>query len=152
MISSGSIITYGDLVSNVLNAIYSKCQNIDSFASSVPDYLKNGYSKTVTGPTVAGAVTNATMTVNDSVLSVVSRATVQSDFNSFLASRGISNKSETVMSLRGILNFMANAAAFIKARVVNVAVSDEANSAVCVFRNCFERLGINFIGVFCILF
>lgn len=44
-LSNGSIITYGDLVNNVLNAICSKCQNIDGFASGVPAQLKNGYAK-----------------------------------------------------------------------------------------------------------
>ena len=146
-VAVGQIIVYQDLVNLVINTILSQCQNIDSWKSSVPAQLRGTYSRTITGTTTTqvswdgkGAqtqpqtvTTRATIRTSDSALQLVSSNTVRSQFNSFMSSRGIASKAGTIMTLRGILNFIVNAAAFIKCKVITVGSSD--TTTVCVFYN-----------------
>lgn len=127
-VNTGDTIVYQDLVNMVLNTVYSKCQNIDSIASSVPNELRNGYSRRISSSSAS-----ATFTTNDSFLSVVPRSTVQSQFNSFMSSRGVSMKPTAVISARGVVNFFAHAAAFVSARCVQVGAND--TTAIAVFYN-----------------
>lgn len=124
-VNTGSNIVYQDLVNMVLNTICNRCQNIDSIKSSVPAQLKNGYSRTISSSTAS-----ATFRVNDSFLKAVPRSTVQSQFNSFMSSRGVSTKPMATISARGVVNFFAHAAAFAAARCVQVAGNDTASTAV----------------------
>ena len=133
-VAVGQIIVYQDLVDLVINTILSVCQNVDSWDSSVPSQLRGNYSRTITGtvytdvswdgsgsqPQSQAVTTRATITTSDSALQLVSSNTIRSQFNSFMASRGISSKAGTIMTLRGILNFIVNAAAFIKCKVITV--------------------------------
>lgn len=142
-INSGSKITYQDLVNLVLNTIKSKCQNIDSISSNVPSQLRNGYSRTIDGGTIqcqwgdrpSWATLSTVLRLNDSYLNVVSSSTVANQFNSFMISRGIATRSNTMMTLRGILNFMANAAAFIRAHMMVVSGNDTSTKILYYNQN-----------------
>lgn len=136
-IQTGSIITYQDLVDLTINTIKTTCQNINNIDSSVPAQLKNGYtgSSAKTYTTTGTAYNGVGFTpqtgngylkwlLNDSKLNVVPEETVVNQLNSFLSSRGIAARAGTVMTTRGILNFMANAAAFISCKVIQIGSND----------------------------
>ena len=53
-VNTGDTIVYQDLVNMVLNTVYSKCQNIDSIDASVPNELRNGYSRRISSLLVVG--------------------------------------------------------------------------------------------------
>ena len=131
----GQVITYQDLVDATIKQIVSICQNVNNL-NSVPAELRNGYAYTSGYNTVntkgvtawkynkffpVAVQTSVTFRLNDAFLSqVVSESTIRSQLESFLQSRGIATKSDTVMTIRGIVNFMANAAAFMQCKVVTV--------------------------------
>lgn len=143
-IEVGQVIVYDDLVDVVIETILSSAQNVDSW-KNVPDQMKAGYSRTVTGTMTVTPYndhrhgsyhapkdypTSATLTMNDNYCQLVNQATVRQQFDEFLAERGLTWKKGTIMTLRGILNFIVNAAAFIRTRLILVGMSD--TDTVCV--------------------
>lgn len=143
-IEVGQIIVYDDLVKVVIETILSSAQNID-YWKNVPSQFRSGYSRTVKGTVTVTPYndnrhgsyhppvtynTSAVLKMNDNYCQLVSQAQVRQQFEEFLAERGLTFKKGTIMTLRGILNFIVNAAAFIKGRLVLVGMSD--TSTVCV--------------------
>lgn len=143
-IEVGQIIVYDDLVDVVIETILSSAQNIDSW-KNVPDQFKAGYKRSVNSTLTVTPYNDhrhgsyhapvdypisATLTMNDNYCQLVSQAKVRSDFDAFLAERGLTFKKGTIMTLRGILNFIVNAAAFIRTRLILVGMSD--TDTVCV--------------------
>ena len=143
-ISAGNICTYGELVQDALNRICSIAQNIDTFRD-VPNEFRNGYSWTMQhnfntnvswdgkGPQVGPSGTSAHMswTLNNGLCVVVPRATVEQQFNEFMTQRGIAQKSNTLMSFKGILNFYANLSAFCCDRLFSL--TGHRNTAEVIF-------------------
>ena len=128
MITTGQVITYADLVNSVVNKIASYCQNVDGYSSEVPAELKPGHSYSLQWTNVA----NATFTLqNSAYLNTVSKATILSQLNSFLASRGLSNKAGTIVTIKGMMNFYANIAVFLGCRIVTI--SSNQTSKTCLF-------------------
>ena len=162
-------ITYQHLVDNVINKIIAQCINIDDKYNSV---FKNKETKTyqhlwndhhyeteVTANT-KGLVTNESETfVPTPVVATISHVfsnpldtqvksdVVRSQFQSFLESRGIANKSNTVMTTKGILNFAANAAAFIKARVVTIANEQNKNVTATLYNGSNDTSVIKYAAI-----
>lgn len=144
-ISAGNICTYGELVQDALNRICNIAQNIDSFRN-VPEEFQNGYSRIIhrhnfnttvswdgNGTEVKPVGTSASMkwTLNNHLCAVVPRATVEQQFNEFMTQRGIVQKSNTLMSFKGILNFYANLSAFCCGRLFSL--TGQRNSAEVIF-------------------
>lgn len=122
-LATNDVITYGDLVNYALTKIKSMCHNIGSFSSSVPaQYRTGGGEKQIASATVAKSGSARPQYaaymyagVDDAVLTTVAESTVTNEFNSFLASRGINAKADTVVTFKLLTNFFANMAAFISA-------------------------------------
>ena len=144
-INLNETIVYQDLYQSVINSIISAGQNIDSW-KNVPSQMKPGWARTINGTvwidqkwdgrgpqvTSHNAPTSIILTLNgDSYLKIVPSSTVRKQFDDFLASRGIVYKKDTIMTMRAILNFIVNASAFIRAKMVNVVMSDI--DTVCTF-------------------
>lgn len=154
-ISAGNICTYGQLVQDALNRICNIAQNIDSFRN-VPEEFQNGYSKTEyhsfttsvswdgKGTQVNPTSTSASMkwTLNNNFCVVVPRATVEQQFNEFMTQRGIAQKSNTLMSFKGILNFYANLSAFCCGRLFSL--TGQRNSAEVIFYDASAQGGDGF--------
>ena len=144
-IETKKVATYKDLVNGTINTIKNLCSNVGSFSSAVPTQWYNGhqYTKTATFKTkvVAGTVSSSntsstvTYTLNaNSLIKVVPESTVVSQLEDFMKTRGIFvTEDNTVMTSRGIINFMVNAAAFIKARVT--VVSSNVHNVSLAFYN-----------------
>ena len=115
-IQTGDFIIYQDLISYVTALTASLCSNVNGFNSDVPNYIKNGitYNLATRGQVVAKA------TVSDSVCSVVSSSTIQSQLNSFLAARGMQTANDTVISFKHIMNFFNNIASFLAAKLTEL--------------------------------
>lgn len=145
-IQSGSIITYKDLTDLVLSTIKSRCANIGN-TNSISSWLKPGasttkYSSVTTQGTTDGmpagnpgfkpstVSTSATFSISSTPVSSVSEEIITYQFNAFMADRGLANRANTAMTLRGILNFIANAAAFIKTKVIVVGNDYTKDTAV----------------------
>ena len=77
-------ITYGDLKTQVLNLIKSRCRNIDT-NTNLSAALKSGYSRTVTKLTGTPQA-KCVITSNDTWGNVVTSATVESQFDSYMTS------------------------------------------------------------------
>ena len=131
-IQAGERITYGDLIVGVYDKIVGICGNVDGYRSS--SSLQYGHSYTrkynsaVDNPKSTGVTMIATM-IGSSYLNTVSSSTVRSQLDSFFQSRGLANKAGEYVTTRGMVNFYANLAAFLSAKLVRVVSSyDNASS------------------------
>lgn len=138
-------ITYGTLMTNTLNTILSLVQNADTtttdhYSSSVPEEFKPGYrSETVfKRPGYSGQnqslLKNMTYymdRVSDSHLDTTTPSTITSEFNAFMAARGVTANSTKVVNTRGLLNFYNNVASFISKKLI--LVTSQLNSAEVIF-------------------
>ena len=117
-IGTNYTFTYADVINATIDRIIAICQNIDGWNSNVPAMYRNGQTKTYAQLSVAKkkvshgkktgrAAFTATLkgTVNDGMLVTVSSSTVRNQFNQFITSRGISGKSDEVMSVKAIMQF-----------------------------------------------
>ena len=90
-IESGDIITYSDLTDFVVERITTYCKNVDGYSADVANELRPGYSYTITNNAA-----KVTLTVeNSAYLNTVTSATVRSQLESFMSSRGIASKAKT---------------------------------------------------------
>ena len=122
-IESGDIITYSDLTDFVVERITTRCKNVDGYSADVANELRPGYAYTI-----ANNAARVTITVqNSAYLNTVTSATVRSQLESFMASRGIASKAKTPVTLKGMINFYNNVAVFIGQRFVVVG-SNATNS------------------------
>lgn len=155
-IAVGNIIVYDDLVNVVIETILASAQNIDTW-KNVPAQFKAGYSRSITKTITVYPYNDnrhgtyhppvnytgrTTLTMNDGYCQLVSQSVVREQFEQFLAERGLTFKKGTIMTLRGILNFIVNAAAFIRGRLMLVGMSD--TSTVCVM---YDRNGMGYPSV-----
>lgn len=135
-ITKGQTIVYQDLVNAVLNLICTKCQNIGN-VDSIPASLKlnNTITQTLTRQrrttnSTANYTATAKYTNTNSPLTVVTKSAIENEFNSFLTAYGIAKKANTVMTMKGILHFMACAAAFIKTKIMILTNDYDENKAI----------------------
>lgn len=131
-VGSEYIITYKDLVDYAVNKIKASCHNIDAFHSSVPAQYKNGsvvtkaskyWSRTAHDRGVqwrAEHTSTIKATTSDGTLAVVPSATVTSQLNEFMQSRGLLTKEDTVMSFKTIINFFNNLSAFMSVKLWHI--------------------------------
>ena len=155
-IEVGQIIVYDDLVKVVMDTILASAQNIDTW-KNVPDQFKAGYKRSINSTLTVTPYNDyrhgsyhapvnypiiTTLTMNDNYCQLVSQSVVREQFEEFLAERGLTFKKGTIMTLRGILNFIVNAAAFIRGRLVLVGMSD--TPTVCVM---YDRTGVGYSSV-----
>ena len=131
-IQTGQRITYGDLINGVYDKIISTCDNIGGYSSS--SSLRPGHSYTRSynnhaGDKSTGVSMTATM-YGSSYLSTVSSSTVRSQLDSFFQSRGLASKAGEYITTRGMINFYANLAAFLSAKLVRVVSSYDGASAI----------------------
>lgn len=141
-IVKNDVIVYNDLLDKTLDMIKSRCSNIDAFASNVPLQYKNGSSWTISSATVSHYVQDrryenhtlsTTGKVNDSLLVTVSSDTVKTQLQNFLTSRGVATKLNEIVSFKGIMNYYANIASFLSAKLM--FVTNSFNSGTFVFYN-----------------
>lgn len=131
-IEKGQKITYADLISGVYEKIVSICGNVDGYSSS--SSLRSGHTYKASYNSNPGSAQSSGLNVtatmeSSSYLSTVNSSTVKSQLESFFASRGLDSKSGEYVSTRGMINFYANLAAFLSAKLMKVVSSyDNATS------------------------
>lgn len=105
-ITTSQLITWSDLTTSLLNSIKSVCCNIDTFASNVPTRLRSGqgqvqvYSHTTSVSGGASASTQRWYANPSNLISVVTTATVESEWTTFLSSAGMSARSTKIMQAK----------------------------------------------------
>lgn len=118
MVSNNTITKFSDIKEQYLNWLYSICNNIDAYSASVPAAAKTGSVTTISIP-INNQPRGANLALRwDTVIPVVTKATVQQQLNDFLSSRGISSKSNKQMTLSSMMNLYNNLAAFTAVKVV----------------------------------
>lgn len=143
-INPNSQITYGDLYDSIVQSIKSKCANVgSSWSSAVPPNLRSGHSASFT----TGSLT-VRESLSDGNLTLVPVSTVQSQLDSFLMSRGLYTKRDQVMTLKGIISFYNNVAAFLLARV-KVAAGDSVrvNGSIGQCTYYLSSSGISYMSI-----
>lgn len=141
-ISPNNTITYGDLVNAVRSYILSTCKNIGTaWTSAVPTTFRPGgslgtivsvYSK-VQGGINASAPITATAAVGANSLGLVTQSTIESQFNSFMTSRGIMSRTDQLVTTKGLLHFYNSISAFFSVRVVVVTNSMVPNTRIIFY-------------------
>ena len=142
-IKPGELITYGDLVDHFANWIQNEANLInvantdDEYNQKVPREWRRGYSRTVdtdrSGAKEPAPINKvgATITIVDnSIIDRVTPAKVMEEFDRFMTNRGlsVSQKRDTLITTRGIINFWNNVAAFCSTNIV--LVSSNENTTV----------------------
>ena len=118
MVNANTLISYSEIITQFLNWIKSTCQNVDAYSSAVPAAAKSGYSQTYNNP-VGGESRGGTFTIRaSSVIPVVSSATIQSQLNDFLASRGLTSRENTQINITGAMQLYNNLATFAATKIV----------------------------------
>ena len=121
-------IKYGDLKTQVLNLIKSRCQNIDSWRD-MPAALRNGWYRDVSKG--SGVEYNyCRSSVDDTIANVVASSTVESNFDSFMTTCGVNAKADQVITYRGLINFLSCAYRYIATHCVIITNEDTADWAV----------------------
>lgn len=129
-------VTYGDLITEAYNKIIALVQNRDAYSNAVPAEIKAGYKKTTTitlDHALNKPVTYTFVMPTDPRLAVVSTQQINTDWNNFLTSRGLSSQANQPISTRGILNLYNNIAAFCSVKLI--LVTSQLTSTECVFYN-----------------
>lgn len=107
-IATGSVITWSDLTTLMLNSLKSVCCNIDSFASNVPTRLRSGQGqvavKSLTSSVSGGASakTNYWYANPSNLITTVTSATVDSEWTTFLSAAGINSRSTKIMQAKDL--------------------------------------------------
>lgn len=110
-IATNSIITWSEFSTTCLTAIKAKCCNIGNFASDVPARIKSGQGQvTVQTQTRSrpsgqsgGTIQTSYYYANPSnLVSTVTEATVNSEWNTFLSAAGINARSDKVIQARDL--------------------------------------------------
>lgn len=152
-IISNSIMTWGDLSSNVVNSIKSICCNIDSFAEGVPERLKSGQSqaavKTVgndksihrANPQRIVYETFTYYANPSNLISIVATPTVIAEWNNFIASAGITvSHTDKVIQAKELGDliglFMRFMAYHVKPINSDRKIYDPVDEAQSTFRGC----------------
>ena len=105
-IAQNSLITWSDLSAKCLSSIKSICCNIGSYASNVPSRLRSGQGAVTVASVTAGKVGGGSnigapftyywdASPRSGLIGIVTAATVDSEWNSFLNAAGIKIDSRT---------------------------------------------------------
>lgn len=129
MATYSNIVTYQNLIDDVVEKIKNLCINVDK-DPNLPDVIKPTHSWILSQFTRksendcwARATVEGNTLLTDTLNKRVTEATVRSQFNSFLTSKGITNKNDEVITFKGLMNFYVNAASFVASRIVLVGNS-----------------------------
>lgn len=156
-IATGQVITYQDLIDRTLAAIKEMCCNVDALSVYVPAQLRNGYAATVASNSTYLAAydgryenlaqTPISISLTETVrphsyLNVVSSSTVRSQLIEFLTNRGIASKASTVITLRGLLNYISNVSSFINAKCIYVVSSRASTGVVAYNQSANSYIGL----------
>lgn len=115
MVSNNEGIIYGNIINQFLQWMIDTCQNIDSY-KNVPNEAMADYSIQQKA-SVGNGGANISID-NSSVIPVVPLSTVKNELNNFLSSRGMLNKDDYPITLKGALNLWNNLATFASTKVV----------------------------------
>lgn len=121
-------LTYGSLISQAKSLLKSVCNNVDNNFANIPSQYKSGYSQT----NVNNALTCVT-TISSNAVAQVAGSTVDSDFDAFMNTCGISSISGNVVTVNGILTFLNCLSSFCQARC-RVFCSQYTTTNVIVYR------------------
>lgn len=155
-INPNDTITYNTLKSNILAWIKSIPKNVGSYASSVPDSLKNpNWTKTLTSKNYDWEYRyeyNSSLqstkadryrthidliaTINSStIIPTVTATQIETDFNNFLNTANISQRLNGIVTTSGLLNFWDNVVCFLYKHLVNVASNDNPQGVLMYWSN-----------------
>ena len=70
------------------------CENIDGMKPSIPDDVKNGYTRVLAN----NGKHSITMVVSDGTVAQVASSTVRSELTSFLSTQGVYSKAGTLIN------------------------------------------------------
>lgn len=141
MTATNVTYTYRDLRNIFLQWIKDNCQNIDTLKVTVDKSMRKDFSVTensrraVSGDWMSSNMGGGgvTLTINNSTaVEAVSAATVEQQFDDFMAARNFETKidNQITLSTNGILNFWNNAAAFCNKRLTYVSSSLSVNTVL----------------------
>lgn len=123
------LIKYSELIEYALTYISSVCENIDVMKPSIPDDVKNGYTRVLAN----NGKHSITMVVSDGTVAQVASSTVRSELTSFLSTQGVYSKAGTLINAKGVLNFFNYLASFISGHVFTV-VNNVSGNKCCVYK------------------
>lgn len=83
-VTSSNTVRYSDLIGTMYGSLRSLPQNVGSYSSSVPDYLKYPHTDTQSIPVEGEGYVPKINWENNSYAAVVSESDFQTDFNNFM--------------------------------------------------------------------
>ena len=122
-------LTYNSLITQAKTLLKSACNNVDSNFTNMPGQYKSGWSTT----NVNNALT-CTTTLSSNAVSQVAGTTVDSEFDTYMSSVGISSIGTTVVTINGLLQFLHCFSCFCQARCV-VYSSQYTTTNVIVYKS-----------------
>lgn len=136
-------LTYKQLLDQFRSWVKSNCNNVDSYKSTVPASLKEGFSQSYTY-TESNKTKRATFSINSwDVMPVVTSSTIDSQITTFFTDRNIVQRQNDYVTTSGVINFMHNIAIFCNARLYLVA-SQYCPNAILMYNSAnvqaFEAL------------
>lgn len=141
MTATNVTYTYKDLRNIFLQWIKDNCQNIDGLKYTVDKSMRTDFSvmeksrRSASGDWMSSNMGGGGVTItinNNTAVTPVSSAKVESQFDSFMASRNFETKidNEIILSTNGILNFWNNVAAFCNKRLTYVSSTLSVNTVL----------------------
>jgi len=124
--------TYSTACAAILAAIKSACKNIDAYDASVAAVIRTGGSNTITQVTGNAPYPNVVSSVSNPV-TVVTAATVDAQFDSFLANVGINAKSGSLVSVTGLINLFNNVAIFVMSKLYVTVCNQTAPASILAY-------------------
>lgn len=119
--------TYGQLITQAIADIKSNSWNVDTnYDNNLPAAYKSGWTQTNKN----NALT-CVASIKSGAVSKVAGSTVESEFNSYMSSVGMSSRSSEVITLNGLLQFLHYLTCFCMTRVYHWT-SQYANP-VCIY-------------------
>ena len=121
-------LTYGSLITQARNLIKSTCNNVDSNYSSIPAQYKSGWTQQTDNNAL-----HVTASLSSNAVSQVAGSTVETDFNNFMNTCGISAISGNIITINGVLTFLNCLSSFCQARCV-VYTSQYTTTNIIVYK------------------
>lgn len=125
-LQSNSVLTWGDLASNFLNALIAACCNIDGYSSDVPAKLRSGQGRVQIHSMSVGDhddwQTIAWFADTANLITTVSRTNdVETEWNAFLGAAGITSRLNDIVAARDLELAMADFMQFLSFHVKPVS-------------------------------
>lgn len=141
MVANNEKIIYSSIINQFLDWIKSTCQNIDTYADTVPDSAKEGYTFKEQATEGTGG---ANITIDSSsVIPVITTDSIKTELSSFLSSVGMLYKDDYPITLKGALKLWNCLASFASTKVV-VASGLYCPTPIIMYKSSNESFVVGF--------